>query len=227
MGLVLVFDMDQTILDSSDPYLFNRPPTPSARVILKRKIRQSLNMNVLNILRRAAKLRPTKVEAILLLTNNSSTILVSAVDEVLYELTSHSRGRYTTFRNEGLPDKPYFFDSIMMRGSPSRPKTIDDNPPKRFIDVATMLNKEPSMKDIYFFDDIGNHTLRSEFDTISKGIYSDHYIQITPPYTKGQEDRTNYDPILRALSKLDGRDPVLKGSSRRRMTKKNRCGFRV
>ena len=42
MGIVLVFDLDQTILDSSDPYLFERPNTEEARVIIKQKIREAL-----------------------------------------------------------------------------------------------------------------------------------------------------------------------------------------
>jgi len=96
MGLILVFDMDQTILDSSDPYLFERPPTPEAHIILKEKIRLALNWNVVNLMKRAAKLRPSgQVSAICLLTNNSSTILVSAVDEVLFEETG-SKGKYKT-----------------------------------------------------------------------------------------------------------------------------------
>lgn len=222
MGLVLVFDMDQTILDSSDPYLFQRPPTPEARVILKRKIRDLLNWNVVNIIKRASALRPSgQVTAICLLTNNSSHILVSAVDEVLYEETG-SKGKYNTYpgnaNDRDMPPRsePYFFDSIMMRQHSSRPKTIDDNPPKRLVDVLNMLKFAgisdaglDSMKDIYFFDDIGTHDLRAEFNFISEGKYRDHYIQITPPFRKIVTDRTNYEPILRALSNIDGRPAVL------------------
>lgn len=214
MGLILVFDMDQTILDSSDPYLFNRPNTNEAHIILKQKIREGLNWNVVNILRRAAKLRPSKVSAICLLTNNSSEILVSAVDEVLYEETGNSRGKYKTYELDGddrtMPEKPYFFDSIMMRQHSFRKKTVDDNPPKRIIDIWNMMyflgiqgNME-NMKDIYFFDDIGNHVLRHELNSLADGKYSDHYIQISPPFHKSLPDSTNYDSILRALSLLDG-----------------------
>jgi hypothetical protein len=219
MGLVLVFDMDQTILDSSDPYLFNRPPTPEARVILKKKIRESLNWNVVNLLKRAAKLRPDGVSAICMLTNNSSTILVSAVDEVLYEETG-SKGKYKTYAGNAndreMPDKPYFFDSIMMRQHSSRPKTIDDNPPKRYIDIMNMLSyigmKDVGidrMKDVFFFDDIGTHNLRSEFNFMSEGKYKDHYIHITPPYNKLLQDRTDYRPILHSLAALDKQQPEL------------------
>ena len=219
MGLILVFDMDQTILDSSDRYLFERPATPEAHVILKEKIRQGLNWNVVNIMKRAAKLRPDKVSAICLLTNNSSTILVSAVDEVLHEETG-SKGKYKTYRGNAndrtMPDKPYFFDSIMMRQHSSRPKTIDNNPPKRLLDIINMMKfldvKDTGsevMKDIYFFDDIGSHALRAEFNFMSDGKYKDHYIQITPPYRKDTDDTTDYNPILHTLANLDKEQPVL------------------
>ena len=36
-----------------------------------------------------------------------------------------------------------------------------------------------------------------------------NYIQIKPPYTKYTRDTTNYTPILRALSELDGGAPTL------------------
>ena len=221
MGLILVFDMDQTILDSSDPYLFERPSGPEALVILKRKIKESLNWNVVNIIKRAAKLRPDKVSAICLLTNNSSHILVSAVDEVLYEETS-SKGKFKTYKGNsndlGMPprDKPYFFDSIMMRQHSTRPKTIDNNPPKRLIDILNMMNfigiKDTgieTMKDVYFFDDIGTHNLRAEFNFMSDGKYKNHYIQITPPYNKLLQDKTDYRPVLHALAALDKEQPEL------------------
>jgi hypothetical protein len=212
MGLILVFDMDQTILDSSDPYLFNRPPTPEARVILKGKIREALNWNVVNIMKRAAALRPGGVAAICLLTNNSSEILVSAVDEVLHEDIG-STGKYRTYKNESaksMPDKPYFFDAIMMRQHPSREQI--DNPPKRLQDIQIMLEpmglwKTPIssiFKDIFFFDDIGDHALYSDFQMRIGGQYKNNYIQIVPPFNKYIVDTTDYSSILTALNKLDG-----------------------
>ena len=62
MGLVLVFDLDQTILDSSDPKFFDNSLTPD---VLKEMIKKNLNMNIVNLLIRASKLRPSgKVSAI-------------------------------------------------------------------------------------------------------------------------------------------------------------------
>jgi hypothetical protein len=201
MGLTLVFDMDQTILDSSDPYLFQ---TPSDQSLFEREIKKRLNWNIVNILKRAVKLRPDKVTSIFLLTNNSFLFLVAALDKVLRELTM-STGRYRG--DNGLPTKDYFFDSIMMRQHSSRPKTVDDNPPKRLQDIINMisptdaLDSLETLKNTYFFDDIDAHVLKSEFDNIGKG---DHYIHITPPYKKGVPDTTNYRPVLEALSLLDG-----------------------
>ena len=219
MGLILVFDMDQTILDSSDPYLFNNPVTPQDMILLKQKIKESLNWNVVNIIKRAAALRPSrKVTAIYMLTNNSSRILVSAVDEVLLEEIG-SKGKYKTLRSdrdsEQMPDKPYFFDYIMMRQHYTRPKTADDNPPKSINDILNMMQymgldgNIDSAKDIYFFDDIATHNLKAEFNFLSDGKYSNHYIHINPPYSKYVRDRTQYDSILSALSELDGNPPKL------------------
>jgi hypothetical protein len=220
MGLILVFDMDQTILDSSNPELFDKPYSPQGHLYLKKIIKEGLNWNIVNILKRAAKLRPSgKVTAICLLTNNSNATLVSAVDEVLYDETA-SKGKYksysTNVNDKTMPDKPYFFDSIMMRQHSSRPKTIDNNPPKRLVDILHMLAflgiSDPgaeAMKDIYFFDDIGSHALRAEFNFMSSGKYKDHYIQITPPYRTGINDTTDYNPILHSLANLDKEQPTL------------------
>jgi hypothetical protein len=153
-----------------------------------------------------------------MLTNNSSRILVSAVDEVLLEVIG-SKGRYKTLRSDldsrEMPDKPYFFDYIMMRQHHTRPKTADDNPPKRMTDILNMMEymgldgNIDSAKDIYFFDDIATHNLKAEFNFLSDGKYSNHYIHINPPYSKYVRDRTQYDSILRALSDLDGNPPKL------------------
>jgi hypothetical protein len=220
MGLILVFDMDQTILDSSDPYLFNRPNRPYAYKdpLLRLTIRESLNWNVVNIMKRAAALRASgKVSAICMLTNNSSTIMVSAVDDVLREMIG-SNGRYKTYPGNStadtMPDKTYFFDSIMMRQHMSRPQVYD--PPKRLLDILNMMEymgiKDKgldSIKDIFFFDDIGTHNLRAELNFMANGKYSNHYIQITPPYSKHFQDKTHYDSVLKALSDLDGKPATL------------------
>lgn len=221
--------MDQTILDSSDPYLFDNPATPEDMLLLKRRIKAAFNWNVVNIMKRAAALRPDKVSGIYMLTNNSSRSFVSAVDEALLEEIG-SKGKFRTFKPDlesgQMPNKPYFFDYIMTRYHYSRPRDTDDSPPKRMIDILNIMkytgldgNME-SVKDIYFFDDIANHNLKAEFNFLSDGKYSNHYIHINPPYSKYVRDRTQYDSILRALSDLDGfpRNLHLLNSSRNSRT---------
>jgi len=211
MGLFLVFDLDQTIIDSKDNYFFKDINTAEEYNLYKKKIRESLNWNVINILSRASKLRPHMVSAICLLTNNSYDVFVSAVDEVIRDITG-SVGKYKTYTGNAdaktMPDKPYFFDSIMMFQHSSRKYDANKIPVKSILDIAHMATligiKLPNIKDVYFFDDIGTHRLRSEFNFMSDGKYKDHYIQITPPYSNFRKDNTSYASILKGLSDLDG-----------------------
>lgn len=237
MGLILVFDMDQTILDSSDPSFYDDADTPEEISALESKIAKSLNINVLRILVRASKLRTSgKVTGLFLLTNNSSIPLVSALDKVLLEI-SGSRGQFKRVEDpdvDEFPEKPYFFDYIMVRQHPRRPKLY--NPPKRLYDILAMMEHigmydehANPLKDIYFFDDIGNHQLHNDFKILEHGKYLDHYIHITPPFSMKTKDTTDYSPILHALSERNSnnRSPrtykshLVKGGRSRR-TKKNK-----
>ena len=207
-GLVLVFDMDQTIIDS-DPFFKSNPLEYS-------KIPDYLNMNVVNILLRAAKLRPTKVMAIFLLTNNSDKQFVAAVDSALYKLSMGSRGKYNTVESADsnsskMPHKEYFFDDIFMIDHPKR-KQASIGVSSGVKDLHTVLemmhtinsDEHPNIiKNLFFFDDMSNHKLHDEFIEYSGGKYKNHYITIHPPYQKGKIDKTNYRPILKALQKLD------------------------
>jgi hypothetical protein len=232
MGLVLVFDMDQTILDSSDPSLYDDVHTSEEISNLESKIVKNLNLNVLRILVRASKLRTSgKVTAIFLLTNNSSIPLVTALDNVLLEI-SGSRGHFKRTEDpdvDEFPEKPYFFDYIMVRQNPRRPKLY--NPPKRLYDILAMMEHigiydehANPLKDIYFFDDIGNHQLHNDFKILEHGKYLDHYIHITPPFSTKTKDVTDYTPILQALSERNSnnRSPRTYRNLRggRRFTKK-------
>jgi hypothetical protein len=249
MGLILVFDMDQTILDSSDPSLDD---DTISREQISNTIVESLNKNVVRLLIRASALRLTgEVSAIFLLTNNSSIPFISLVDDILRDITG-STGIYKKIPDPddiGMPEKSYFFDYIMIRQHPRRPQVYD--PPKTLYDILIMMenigiydetkNKD-ILKDIYFFDDIGTHQIKRELAILEDGIYKDHYIQITPPYSKNKEDLTDYSPILKVipdtvtpfpkkrptrynLNSLNiNRTPTLIGgrSSTRRNTKKNK-----
>ena len=217
MGLVLVFDLDQTIVDSRDHSLFGISDTPTNFRSLKFKLKSEsrININIVNILKRAARLRLSgKVSAICLLTNNSDAFFVSAVDSLLKDEIGYNdpEGAIGRYRNSAYMKKDpesikmrdnqgYFFDVIMMRHHSSRKQM--DSPPKRFDDVKTMmgyLDKPVNLRDVYFFDDIF-HELDGEL--IFEGIESQS-IKINPPFVLFKHDFTNYNSVLRALSQLEG-----------------------
>ena len=218
MGLVLVFDLDQTIIDSSDPYLFNRPNTPEGITELKKRANGLLNFRLVNdVIKRAARLRGTdKITGIFLLTNNSSKIMVSAVDSVLRDTVARenpegSIGKYKTSANkdpdtQGMPNQPYFFDSILMREHSGRtPGSEVNNPVKNLEDVKRMLgfigvkmSDEEIRKNTFFFDDMDHPGM----------TLGDQYIKIYPPFKKYTLDYTHYDLILQKLSELDGKPAV-------------------
>jgi len=207
MSLVLVLDLDETITDSS-PELF----LPAKEEIIIDRIKRNLNMNIINLLIRASRLRSTGgVAAICLLTNNLSKPFITLVDKIILELTG-SGGSYGNYAvSDGYEARAYFFDYIMSRDHASRPKL--SSPPKRIEDVNYMLGqlKLPLIDDtninrLYFFDDSSRHALRESFVA---GKSEANYITITPPYSKYGHDTTNYNPILLELAKLDGGEPVL------------------
>jgi len=227
MGLVLVFDLDQTIIDSSDPFLFNRPNTPDGIRELRFRARQLLNGKLLSdVIKRAARLRGVKdasgndiLSGIFLLTNNSSKIMVSGVDSVIRDEVAirnpgGSVGKYKTMENidpdiQGMPDQPYFFDSILMREhrtrTPGTPGVDPHNPVKNLDDVKRMLayigvnlSDEELRQNTFFFDDMDHPGM----------TLGENYIKIVPPYTSYMRDDTNYQPVLRRLSELDG-EPMI------------------
>ena len=211
MGLVLVFDLDQTILDSSDDTLFDGSLSLEG---IKELIKKNLNMNVVNLLMRASKLRPVgKVTAICLLTNNSSINFVQLVDSVLKGLTKSNGSYGKKAVEDGFEAGEYFFDAIMTRNHSARPIAASGSPPKRLEDINKMLEPfdlsfgSATMDDLFFFDDLPNHQILQTYKEV--GEFRENYIQIKPPYTKYRIDTTNYTPVLRALSNLDGQPDTL------------------
>jgi hypothetical protein len=88
------------------------------------------------------------------------------------------------------------FDATMIRQHPARPQMFD--PPKRLQDVETLMKElRKSTKGLarrtFFFDDRGDHLIRSE-------IPANHYIQITPAFSTGVRDQTNFQPIYQSLT---------------------------
>jgi len=211
MGIVLVFDLDQTILDTSDDRLFDGSLGPDE---IRELIKKNLNMNIVNLLIRTSELRPSgKVTAICLLTNNSSVKFVQLVDGVLKELTKSNGSYGKKAVEDGFEAGEYFFDAIMTRNHSARPITASGSPPKRIEDINKMLEPfstsfgSATMGELFFFDDVPNHQILQTYKEV--GDFKENYIQIKPPYNKYTRDTTNYTPILRALSELDGGAPTL------------------
>ena len=177
-GLILVFDLDETITSTGEPLY--------------------LNTYILNILTKASKLRGKRVDAICLLTNNSDRDYVAFIDSQLLQRTG-SIGKYTG--DDGMPtDQEYFFDYIMTREHFLRcneTKSLKDI--KRF---AFMLElpyvDDNDLKNRTFFFDDQPHILQKELDP-------GHYVLITPGFTGREEDLTDYSSILAALSTRGGK----------------------
>jgi hypothetical protein len=183
MGLILVFDLDQTLAHTTDLVYFN--------------------MNIVHILDYIVKnaLRGSVINGIFLLTNNDNKGYVKLIDENLKRALK-STGDF--IGGEGYPAGTYFFDYIMdythSRRQADKSKSILD---VRFmadsLDIRYTDNNE-LLSRTYFFDDL-EHTLRA--DMTAAGV-PDHYIQITPPYQNNAEDVTNYEPVRAAITAEEG-----------------------
>ena len=209
-GLVLVFDLDNTIINTNEElinFVKDKTKTPEEK---KQLIDNALNKVLINeVLKPAADLRDTntnKVDAIFLLTNNSSYDYVSAVSSYLAEILK-SKGSFETVRKDrklGDPKFPdpasdaHFFDYIMVRQHPSRSLF---SPTKSSQDVTFMMNslKKPVndlLNRVLFFDDaVPKHYLFSELE--GKGL-DNRYIFIKNNteqqigFVKGTPDITDY-----------------------------------
>jgi hypothetical protein len=193
-GLFLVFDLDETIANITQPV--------------------RLNPKIVDILIRASSLRGNGVEAICLLTNNSDKSYITYIDNILLEITG-SVGRYGTLVDDDMPQKEYFFDYIASRNHPIRVKNCNSGDfqcTKQYIEIKRIAEKlgynytqDELMPRLYFFDD-QVHLLKVELKFSFGGLYKNHYIQITPGFTGKQMDRTDYSPILRAFNEIEGKN---------------------
>jgi hypothetical protein len=217
MGLVLVFDMDQTLIDSSTGF----KNISDENLITEIKI--AMNMDMINkVLKSAAHQRERgKVDAIVMLTNNSDKIFAAWISMLIAEILN-SRSKYEPMYVNPELDVVYtdskprksldsFFDYIMWRGHSSRPD-IEDTP-KRIQDVKYMMEKltlstENLEQRTYFFDDRTDHLIGADFDRFGLG---EHYIviksnrpELAEGFSKGAPDIPDYTPILKALVKRGG-----------------------
>jgi hypothetical protein len=209
-GLVLVFDLDQTLID-----------TKAVSKVMSRTddvIEAALNDRIIGgILGPANTFRtayPGSIDAILLLTNNSSQVYVSNVCKIIARKLGHT-GR--NFRNIQSSENarfkaiyPLFFDYIMMIGTPRRAGSSE----KSLNEVRIMLDalkiKDDDLeKRTFFFDD-------QEHAKMRRDIGDSHYIKIIGPdvdpmhpefnwgFRQGKDNSglTNYEPILEELRKI-------------------------
>jgi hypothetical protein len=195
LGWVIVWDLDNTIVGE---YSDQRSTTADELV---------LNPKAVDLLRRIVDARDKDIiSANLLLTNNADYFFVKVV-----ELTLAMKFKKNHYR--------IVFDSIMTRNHPSRAKS--DDPPKSLKDIEYMLKEQGLPIDnlaqrVIFIDDKATHLIRNE-------IPSGHYIQVTPPFVRGGEDRTDYGILEKILESTKG------GGKHRRLhlkTKRVRHGKR-
>ena len=129
-GLVLVFDLDQTLINTNEYHL-------------DMQLSRHLNKNIIeNVLKPAVKNKGKTVSAILLLSNNSN---MPYIEKVLDEI-------------DRIVGKKVF-DYIMPRNR-GNINSIDVDPPKRLEDVKIMLTElrvafidKTLGSRVYFFDD--------------------------------------------------------------------------
>jgi hypothetical protein len=190
-GWVLVWDLDQTIVgEYSDQRRLD-----SEELVL--------NPKAVELLRLAVEAREKDiVSAIFLLTNNADDFFIKVVELTLsmkYKKNYHST----------------VFDYIMSRTHPFRAPPEGD-PPKSLREVAYMMREveapiENLAQRVIFIDDKKNHMIANE-------IPKENYIHVSPPFTKGSVDTTDYSFLEAALKTKKG--------GRRRTTRK-RTLFRV
>jgi len=200
-GLVLVFDLDQTLIDSKGIV----EEMKHGWHTIEAYIEKSINMRLVNeILRPAINLRRSgKVSAILLLTNNRVVTYIHFVERYI--------GRHLNILPESV------FDYMMSRDDPMRDQST--NPPKSLMDVENILVKlnKPIMhleRRTFMFDDSSLHAIKQ--DLVLNG-YPGHYIQVIGPeyyylplygcinkgFIAGQEDLTDYRIVLKAMSDVE------------------------
>jgi hypothetical protein len=179
MGLILAFDLDQTLAHTTDLVYFNFSIVHILNSLVKKALRGSV------------------IDGIFLLTNNDNKDYVKLIDESLKNALK-STGAFRG--GEGYPVDTYFFDYIMdythSRRHPNKTKSYADI--KFMADVIGIRYNDDNelLRRTYFFDDL-IHDLNGEM--IAAGL-PDHYIQITPPFENKAPDSTNYEPVKAAIN---------------------------
>ena len=201
--LVLVFDLDQTLVDSTT--IFKMLSTTGR--IDSNELYNHLNIRLLEeVLKPAVELKGSTVSAILLLSNNSLDDYVKFVCDSINRILG-----------------TLVFDLIVTRnGTDAVPRAEPkENPPKRLKDVETMLRSIGNTSDlnqVYFFDDL-HHAIEKELEP-------DHYCLIHNWTT--QDSLNDYGPVKRAMSEFSQNKTIkrknaslnLKGGTRKKRARR-------
>jgi hypothetical protein len=179
-GIILVFDMDQTLIHNKDNDINNTVFNPNAIQFLKQAFESP------------------KLGAVLLLTNNRDHCFIIAVD---YMLRQEIGPRRSKVRNNF-----YTFDAIIDYDDTFRPPAeascrLLDKGDKTLAQVNKMLERigkptADSHRRVFFFDDLSSHTLCRQLSP------PENFINITPPFyigPKARTDTTDYSAAYAAL----------------------------
>ena len=171
-GLILVFDLDETIVNTRKPIQFNP--------------------EILKILTVASSIRGQGVDAIFLLTNNGDDKYVDQINKGLAKITDYDDDNFF----DAVMTANHMFRTL----EDDYPiKHLQDIKILMSAARKTFTTNEDLMSRTYFFDD-QEHVIQHEMEDNFDGKYADHYIKITPGFTgKGEEDLTNYEPIDSAI----------------------------
>jgi hypothetical protein len=199
-GLVLVFDLDNTLIDTMDMETMKGDD---------QIIRDALNKKIINLVLNPAEIfrseYPGSVDAILLLTNNNDSEYVSRVCKVIAEMIQYRGSNFRSIRNAENSsisnNYPLFFDYIMMRQNKHRNKPLEKNIGLvKTMLTALKINTDNLKERTFFFDDQEHPVMRSE-------LADGHYIKIIGPvrdagFLKDSPDLTDYEPILEVLRSI-------------------------
>lgn len=243
-GLILVFDLDQTLIDTQSLLRPKKAPSEFKGLVVQslmerintpgvsdRLIDKHINHRLIEeVLAPASALRGRGVDGIFLLTNNDSNFYVNAVCRYLVNNLRNTDGN------------DCFFDYIMTRNDPSRGA---DRLSKNLSNIKYMLNgvcpfsnrrRKPVefiddldlAERLFFFDDQMYPLYDEIFQNIGLGSnrklgldlpnFSDHYILMRGTI---QHDTTDYSVVKEALARIAG-PPGFEGGSKRSRRRSNK-----
>jgi hypothetical protein len=233
MGLVLVFDLDETLIGTKKKYENGKYYISDIQ----------LNEKLFQIIFHAKQDGPVAVDAILLLTNNTNVpseyrglrmgfldiidLVVTqkygvGFDEIFDNIyTGQSEEVKSGKRTKELVEFRGFGDAIYEASNRNKKNPKAERLVKDIATVAKILREKghstENLKDriIFFDDEPREHVLKRELEG-----HGGKYITIDPPFGKG-EDKTDLSPLYDALG-MDMFHQAKGGARRRRTARKKK-----